>query len=45
MNRSAQALGRRAKGVPKKYSAEQIELRTARLVAARAARWKNHKKK
>jgi hypothetical protein len=35
MNRAAQALGRRAKGVPKKFSAEELAKRTARIVEAR----------
>jgi hypothetical protein len=43
MNRAAQALGRLAKGVPKTYTAEELERRKQRLVAARAKRW--HKKK
>lgn len=45
MNRAAQALGRRAKGVPKSFSPAEIAARTQRLVAARAARWAGHKKK
>jgi hypothetical protein len=38
-NEAAQALGRLAKGVPKHYTAEEIEKRTARLVLAREKRW------
>jgi hypothetical protein len=45
MNRAAQALGRRAKGVPKNYSPEEIERRKNLLAAARSKRWENHKKK
>lgn len=45
MNKAAQALGRRAKGVPKNYSAAELEARTERLKAARAKRWEGHKKK
>lgn len=39
MNRAAQALGRRAKGVPKNYTAAELERRTKRLALARAKRW------
>jgi hypothetical protein len=45
MNKAAQALGRRAKGVPKNYSAAQIAERTKRLAEARTKRWAGHKKK
>jgi hypothetical protein len=40
MNRNASALGRLAKGKPKKYSAAEINRRTALLKKARAKRWK-----
>ena len=39
MNKEAQKLGRMANGVPKKYSAEQIKIRTERLILARSKRW------
>lgn len=45
MNRAAQALGRRAKGVPKSYSPEELQARTERLAEARLKRWAGHKKK
>lgn len=45
MNRAAQALGRRAKGVPKNYTPAQIAERTKRLAEARAKRWAGHVKK
>jgi hypothetical protein len=45
MNRAAQALGRRAKGVPKNYSAAEIERRKKRLAEASKLRWKDHVKK
>jgi hypothetical protein len=45
MNRAAQALGRRAAGVPKNYSAAEIELRKKRLAEAGKLRWKGHVKK
>jgi DNA-binding Xre family transcriptional regulator len=35
MNRAAQALGRRAKGVPKKFSKEELAKRTERILTAR----------
>jgi hypothetical protein len=35
MNRAAQSLGRRAKGVPKRFSAEELAKRTERIKAAR----------
>ena len=38
MDEAAQALGRRAKGVPKKFSAEEIAMRTKRLAEARKKR-------
>lgn len=37
-NKAAQSLGRLAAGKPKKFSAEEIAKRTARLAEARAAR-------
>jgi hypothetical protein len=40
MNRNASALGRLAKGKPKKYSASEIKRRTALLKKARAKWWK-----
>ena len=40
MNRNASALGRLAKGKPKKYSTGEIKRRTALLKKARAKRWK-----
>jgi hypothetical protein len=39
MNRAAQALGRRAKGVPKNYSAAERERLRQRLALLRAKRW------
>jgi hypothetical protein len=36
MNRAAQALGRRARGVPKRFSKEELAKRTERIVKARA---------
>lgn len=39
MNKAAQALGRRAKGVPKTISEEEREARRQRMAAARAKRW------
>lgn len=45
MNKAAQSLGRLAKGVPKNYTAAEIERRKARLRAARAKRWAGHKPK
>lgn len=39
MNKAAQALGRMAKGKPKKYSAEEIKRRAERLAVARKKRW------
>lgn len=39
MNRAAQALGRRAKGVPKNYSSAERARRKALLALARAKRW------
>jgi hypothetical protein len=35
MNRAAQTLGRRAKGVPKRFSVEELAKRTERIKAAR----------
>ena len=40
MNRNARALGRLAKGKPKKYRPAEIKRRTALLKKARAKRWK-----
>ena len=37
MNRAAQSLGRRAKGVPKRFSKDEIARRTARILAAKKA--------
>lgn len=45
MNRAAQALGRMAKGVPKTFSASDLDARKARLALARAKRWAGHTKK
>ena len=45
MNRAAQSLGRRARGVPKKFSAEEIAKRTARCAEMTKARWAGHVKK
>lgn len=45
MNRAAQALGRRAKGIPKNYSTDELAIRKQRLAEARAKRWEGHKKK
>ena len=39
MNKNAQKLGRLAKGVPKKYSKEDIEKIKERLAQARKSRW------
>lgn len=39
MNAAAQKLGRQARGVPKHYSAAEIELRRERLAKAREKRW------
>jgi hypothetical protein len=36
MNRAAQALGRRAKGIPKKFSKKELAKRTERIIKARA---------
>jgi hypothetical protein len=44
MNKAAQALGRRAKGVPKSYSPEELERRKQRLAEARSKRWEGHTK-
>jgi hypothetical protein len=40
MNRNASALGRLAKGKPKKYGPAEIKRRTALLKKARSKRWK-----
>jgi hypothetical protein len=45
VNRAAQALGRRAKGVQKSFSAAELEIRKQRLAEARLKRWAGHKKK
>lgn len=45
MNRAAQALGRRAKGVPKTLTDEQRKFRAAQLAAARLKRHKKPKRK
>jgi hypothetical protein len=45
MNRAAQSLGRLARGVPKKYSAEEIAKRTSHCAAMTKARWAGHVKK
>lgn len=37
MNRAAQSLGRRAKGVPKRFSKEELAKRTQRILDARKA--------
>jgi hypothetical protein len=39
MNRAAQALGRLAKGVPKKFSAAELARRKKLLSEARKKRW------
>lgn len=39
MNRQAQRNGRKAAGVPKSFTPQEIAARTARLKAARAKRW------
>ena len=39
MNKHAQALAKLGKGVPKHYSAEELEIRKARLSEARKKRW------
>lgn len=45
MNKAAQALGRKAGGVPKNFSAAEIERRKKRLAEASKLRWKGHVKK
>lgn len=45
MNRSAQALGRLAKGVPKTLTDEQRKFRAEQLAAARKNRHKKPKRK
>ena len=40
MNKAAQALGRLARGVPKRYSPEELERRRQRMVALNEARKK-----
>lgn len=42
---AASALGRMARGVPKQFSAAEIELRRRRLAEARKARWPESKQK
>ena len=39
MNLAAQALGRRAKGVPKNFTAAERKRRARRLAEARKKRW------
>lgn len=39
MNKNAQALGRLGKGIPKKYSKDELDRRKIRLVEARKKRW------
>jgi len=39
MNKAAQALGRMAKGVPKKLTKAEINRRKQRLAGARKLRW------
>lgn len=39
MNKSAQALGRLARGKPKNYTAAELARRRQRLAEARAKRW------
>ncbi len=39
MNRAAQALGRKAKGVPKNFTKIELARRKQRLALARAKRW------
>jgi hypothetical protein len=39
MNKHAQAIGRKARGVPKTYTPEELQKRTARLATALANRW------
>jgi len=43
MNHAAQSLGRRAKGVPKTYSAAERERRKQRLALVRVKRWPKKK--
>jgi hypothetical protein len=40
MNLAAQALGRMARGVPKRYTAAELARRKKRLAEARKKRWK-----
>jgi hypothetical protein len=40
MNRAASALGKLAKGKPKKFSAEELKKRSVRLAKARKKRWR-----
>jgi hypothetical protein len=39
MNKAASALGKLAKGIPKRFSQAEIERRKQRLALARAKRW------
>ena len=39
ISKAAQLLGRKANGVPKKYTPEELIKRTDRLTAARVKRW------
>lgn len=45
MNRAAQALGRLAKGVPKNFSADELERRRKRMAAINDAKRKASKAK
>ncbi len=45
MNKAAQALGRLARGVPKKISPAESAARRARLAAARAKRWPGRRRR
>lgn len=44
MNKAAQALGRRARGVPKKFTAAELARRKKRLAEARKKRWPKHER-
>ena len=44
-NLAAQSLARLARGVPKRYSAQELALRSKRLADARLKRWQGHVKK
>jgi len=41
---AASALGRMAKGIPKRYSEAELDLRRRRLAEARKARWPEGRK-